>query len=106
MKMDDLTINPMVIKPPGASAPGSAGAVSDAPPAGKGFGEFLAESIQKVSEIQQDADRRAAELVAGKPVSVHETMIAVEEASLSFKLMMQIRNKVVQAYEEVMRTQI
>lgn len=70
------------------------------------FGDMLKNSLQKVNEYQSQADQAIQELVAGRTKNVHETMLAVERADLSLKLMMQIRNKVIDAYREIMKMQI
>jgi len=75
-------------------------------PTGRSFGELLQESIQEVNRLQLEADRSIEELAIGQSGSVHDTMIAVEKAEVSFRLMMQVRNKIIDAYHEVMRMQI
>ncbi len=70
------------------------------------FTEALKASIQKVDQAQREADRAVTEMVTGQQQSLHQTMIAMEQAELSFQLMMQIRNKIVTAYEEVFRMQL
>ena len=56
--------------------------------------------------MQQKADASISALATTGKASLHDTMIAMEEASVSFKLMMQVRNKIVEAYQEVMRIQV
>ncbi|RKY02556.1 flagellar hook-basal body complex protein FliE [Candidatus Poribacteria bacterium] len=73
---------------------------------GKSFIDVLKESIQKVNELQMEADRAIAELATGKNMDIARTMIAVEKASIAFQLMTQIRNKIVEAYQEIMRMQL
>jgi len=75
-------------------------------PAGRSFGKVLQESIQEVNRLQVEADSAIDELAIGQTGSVHETMIAVEKADTSFRLMMQVRNKIIDAYHEIMRMQI
>jgi len=70
------------------------------------FGEMLKNSIVKVNQLQNDADQAIKEMAAGKEKNIHKTMIALEKANVSFQLMMQVRNKIVSAYEEVMRMQV
>ena len=62
--------------------------------------------MSKVNELQQGADKAIKGLAKGEVENVHDTMIAIEKANISFNLMVQVRNKLVQAYEEVMRTQV
>ena len=70
------------------------------------FGQILKDSIQRVQEVQKEADVAAKGLAAGETRNIHEAMIALEKADLSFRLMMQVKSKIVEAYQEVMRTQV
>jgi len=70
---------------------------------GESFGEALSGAIGKVSELRNEADRAVHELTAGDNKDIHQTMIAMEKADISFRLMMQVRNKIITAYQEVMR---
>jgi flagellar hook-basal body complex protein FliE len=79
---------------------------SGAPEAGGSFGNILKDSIEKVNKIQTEADRAIEGLASGEVKNVHETMIAIEKANLSFNMMLQVRNKLLAAYEEVMRMQV
>ncbi|MBI3555878.1 MAG: flagellar hook-basal body complex protein FliE [Deltaproteobacteria bacterium] len=72
----------------------------------KSFGEMLSQSLDKVNELQMQADTAAKELTAGRNKNIHETMLMMEKADMSFRLMMQVRNKVIDAYREVMRMQV
>jgi len=74
--------------------------------AAKGFGDMLRDSIDKVNEAQVQADHSIKELAAGRTKNIHETMLEIEKADTSLKLMMQVRNKVLDAYKEVMRMQV
>jgi flagellar hook-basal body complex protein FliE len=79
---------------------------ASAPDAAKGFGEMLMESIQKTNEAQVQADQSIKELAAGRTKNIHETMLNIEKADTSLKLLMQVRNKVLDAYKEIMRMQV
>ena len=71
-------------------------------PGGEGdFKSFLLESIRQVNSMQQDADLAVEKLVSGEDVSPAEVLPAVQKADIAFKRMMQIRNKMVQAYNDV-----
>lgn len=70
------------------------------------FGEVLSGAIGETSRLRNVADRAVSELASGKTADIHQTMIAIEKASISFKLMMGVRNKVVEAYKEIMRTPV
>lgn len=72
-------------------------------------GDFLGalkEAIAKVNEIQVEAGRAVTQVMTGQSQNVHEMMIALQKADVSFQLMMQIRNKLVAAYEDIQRMQI
>jgi flagellar hook-basal body complex protein FliE len=70
------------------------------------FGKALQQSLEQVNRLQLEADANINDLATGKQTDIHQTMISVEKASVSFELMMQIRNKVISAYDSIMRTQV
>jgi flagellar hook-basal body complex protein FliE len=72
---------------------------------GSGFTETLANAMDQVESLRTDAQQQVASLLSGKGGELHSTMIAVEKADVAFQLMMQMRNKIVSAYEEVARMQ-
>jgi flagellar hook-basal body complex protein FliE len=73
---------------------------------GASFGDMLKSAISTVNELQKQSDKEIQKLMTGETEDLHTTMIAVEKADLSFQMMMQVRNKIVQAYEEIMRMQV
>lgn len=73
---------------------------------GEAFGDMLAGVVGETARLQNEANTAVNALASGKNVDIHHTMIAMEKASISFKLLMQVRNKVVSAYQEIMRTQV
>ena len=68
-----------------------------------GFGKFLEEMVSKVNEQQGAADKSIQALATGESKGLHEVMLAVEKASVSFQMLTQVRNKAVEAYQEIMR---
>jgi len=72
----------------------------------KGFSELLKESLQDVNNLQGEADKAIVELAKGEVKDVHQTMVALKKADLSLKLMMQVRSKILEAYQEIMRQQV
>ena len=70
------------------------------------FGQMLEQSLKRVNQLQQEADASINDLATGKQTDIHQTMIAVSKAEVSFELLMQIRNKVISAYDQIMRTQV
>jgi flagellar hook-basal body complex protein FliE len=70
------------------------------------FGETLRRAIEDVNSLQQQAGQAVERLTGGEEVDLHEVMIAVEKAKTSFDLLMEIRNKTIDAYRELMRMQV
>jgi len=70
-----------------------------------GFVETLRGAMDQVNQLQGAADTKMGALLEGNGMDVHSAMIAVEKADLSFELMMQVRNKIVAAYQEISRMQ-
>ena len=69
----------------------------------RSFLDTLRASIQQVNQLQEQADRAISDIITGEETDVARTMIAVQKANLSFQMMAQVRNKIVQAYQDVMR---
>jgi flagellar hook-basal body complex protein FliE len=90
------------MKANGMQMPGAAGVEGT----GGTFSGMLRDSLEKVNEMQQQADTSIKELVAGRSKNIHETMLTIERADTSLKLMMQVRNKILDAYREIMRMQV
>lgn len=74
-----------------------------APPEGASFGEMLKDAISEVNQLTTEADTAIQRQIASGETDLHATIVALEKAEISFQLMMQIRNKIVKAYEEIMR---
>lgn len=70
------------------------------------FGQVLKQSLNEVNQLQSEADRAIEALATGQQTDIHNTMIAMEKADVAFRLLMQIRNKVISAYETIMRMQV
>lgn len=74
-------------------------------PVSEDFFGTLKQAMGHVDQLQGQAEQKVDSLLAGNNLDLHSAMIAVEKADLSFQLMMQVRNKIVQAYQEVSRMQ-
>jgi flagellar hook-basal body complex protein FliE len=72
---------------------------------GPGFRDVLHSAIDDIQQLEGQAEAKVAGVLAGNGADVHTAMIAVEKADLSFQLMMQVRNKIVSAYQEISRMQ-
>jgi len=73
---------------------------------GRAFSDFLGQMVQDVNAKQAAASRAVEGVLTGQNVPLHQAMIAMEEASVSFQLMVEVRNKLLESYQELMRMQI
>lgn len=70
------------------------------------FGELLNQAIQNVNSLQKQSEVAKLNMITGKVEDIHSVMIASEKASVALQLTMQVRNKMIDAYQEVMRMNI
>jgi flagellar hook-basal body complex protein FliE len=77
-----------------------------APSEGKSFADTLKDAVQNVNELQKTADKSMQDLATGRTDNVADVMIAAEKADIALKLMVQVRNKIIDAYQEVMKMQV
>ena len=70
-----------------------------------GFWDTFKSAIDQVQQVQSEADQKVTDLVTGKGEDIHSAMTAIEKADLSFQLVMQVRNKILQAYQQVSQIQ-
>ena len=82
------------------------GAAAGTRPAKGSFSNLLGQMVQDVNARQNVAGQALQDLQSGQNVSLHQTMIAMEEASVSFQLMVEVRNRLLESYQEIMRMQI
>ncbi len=75
-------------------------------PGASSFESVLGKAVQGLSDLQKTADAQAIDLATGKNVNLVDSILAMEQTSLSFKLALQVRDKVIEAYQDVMRTQL
>jgi flagellar hook-basal body complex protein FliE len=83
------------------SLPISPGGVAKTEATNDSFKNYLLDSIKQVNTMQKDADSAVEKLMTGGDVNPAEVLTAVQKADLAFKMMIQVRNKLVSAYEEV-----
>ncbi|GAB4302518.1 MAG: hypothetical protein Fur0034_17430 [Desulfuromonadia bacterium] len=97
MKIADITVeSPLDSLSPGKKSTVGKGTASS-------FGSVISGMIHEVNASQQEADRAIQSLATGESKNLHEVMIAVEKSSVSFQFLAQVRSKVVEAYQEIMR---
>jgi len=94
MKINDSSL-PQIVNPERSRAS------SGAPDAGGGFAQEIAKHVDAVETLQEKADFEAQKLALGEG-NLHETAIALSQADLSARLMVKVRNKIVDAYQEIM----
>jgi flagellar hook-basal body complex protein FliE len=98
-----MEISPILARVPAAA---TGGTQIEGQKSLEGFGKALTEAISSLDRLQQEADAGSLALASGEPVELHEVMLAQERASLSFELAVQVRNKLVEAYQDIMRMQV
>lgn len=74
--------------------------------AGSSFRDFLTQALQNVSQLEKESDAITNDFIAGKTDSIHSVLIAAEKASLALDMVLEVRNKVLDAYTEIMRMQV
>ena len=72
----------------------------------KSFGDFIKELAQDANASQLNADSKMQEVAAGRNKDIHGAVLAMEKADVQFRLLSQVRNKVIEAYREIMRMQV
>lgn len=104
--VDQINMNlPGGIKPAGPAG-GLEINKTQAEPAGQSFKDILMKKISEVNDLILDKDSAVGALAAGKTDNVSEVLVAVEKADQAFKALMQIRNKLLEAWQEIERMQI
>ncbi|MCD6526681.1 MAG: flagellar hook-basal body complex protein FliE [Desulfuromonas sp.] len=71
-----------------------------------GFADLLTKAIDETNDAQLTADKAVTDLSTGKADNLHEVMLSMEEADISMRMLVQMRNKVVEAYQEIIRMQV
>jgi flagellar hook-basal body complex protein FliE len=88
------------------SFPGRPEEITSTQRAGESFGSLLGKMVEEVNVRQNAASEAVSALQSGGNVSLHQAVMAMEEASISFQLMVEVRNKLLESYQELMRMQI
>ena len=95
-----LPVSPVLPLAPGTSAPGASSAAPGA------FQEIFSDAVRSVESVGQAASASVERFLSGEGEELHSTILAAQRAELSFDLFLQGRNKVVSAYQEIMRMQM
>ncbi len=99
--MDDLQVGKISSFPGGKAASPQ----SEAKTILGDFQEILKRSIEEVDGLAKEANHSVQEMVAGR-MDVHQAMVSLEKANMSFRLLVQVRNKMMTAYDEIMKMQV
>ena len=106
--MKDITVQTQLktaLNPGLSTAQGNAGTRKSGE-VSPSFAETLTKSIEEVNHLQKEADQAIEKLASGESQNVHGAMLAMNKADTAFRMTMQVRNKIVEAYQEVMRMQV
>ena len=95
-----FSFNLPIYEPSSASQPTPA-----SPETRGGFGEVLRNAVDQVNQLENTAGQQATDLLEGSRSDVQNVMISIEKADVAFQLMMQVRNKIVNAYQQVSQMQ-
>lgn len=107
--MDTLGIDNVLaqLRATSAMAAGVAAPAANAGAAGVDFGQVLKAALEQVNGAQQDAGKLAMQFELGAPnTELHDVMISLQKANVSFQAMVQVRNKLVSAYHDIMNMQV
>jgi len=91
---------------PMTAIPSPAAALQSAEGPEAGFASLLGGSLREVNRLLRDSDQQASKVAVGKSENLHDAMISMEKAETAFKLLAQVRSKIIEAYHEVMRMQV
>jgi flagellar hook-basal body complex protein FliE len=95
------------ISPLKPSVPGlTGGSTGSGKPAGADFSNALQQAVSSLQQLGSQADSASLSLAKGDPIDIHEVMLANEQASLGFSMAVQVRNKLVDAYSEIMKMSV
>ena len=70
------------------------------------FAKMLSDAVEKVNSLQKNADQMANDFALGKISNIHDVIIEAEKASVALKLTTEVRDKIIEAYREIMRMQL
>ena len=73
---------------------------------GQDFASLLKAGVDDVNKLQKTSEKAMSDIATGQVKDLHQAAIAIDKAEISMKLMLEVRNKAVSAYKEILRTQI
>jgi len=94
------------IDPVAAAARSVAQTASTSATPGAGFGQMVSQGLEQVNNTLLDSQVDMQRLAAGEVGNLHQVMLRMEQSRLSFQLMLQVRNRLLESYQDVMRMQV
>jgi flagellar hook-basal body complex protein FliE len=91
---------------PSAGPPPELRGPSGSPKSGPSFADALGDALDSMQSVQSASDESARRFALGQETDLHTVLLEVEKADLSFRTMMEVRNKLIDAYREILRMQI
>jgi flagellar hook-basal body complex protein FliE len=79
---------------------------SQTPNTGEAFADKLKSAMNEVNNLQVDSEKAMSDIATGQVKDLHQAALAIDKAEISMKLMLEVRNKALNAYKEISRTQI
>lgn len=76
------------------------------PSSGEGFAAALRQAVERVNDLQHQSGAEIERFLTGETEDLHKTILTVQKSELAFEMLLEVRNKVVQAYQEIMRIQV
>jgi len=70
------------------------------------FGEYFKDALERTNELIIESDKLSAEFAAGRTDNIHQVLIAIEKADMALQFTLQLKNKIMDAYNEIMRMQV
>jgi flagellar hook-basal body complex protein FliE len=104
-----VTANPSPLPSTGIQMPDELAqplSVNSTQPASGSFSSMLSQMVDDVNTKQQISAQAVSALQSGQSIPLHQAVISMEEANISFQLMVEVRNRLLDAYQEVMRMQV
>jgi len=103
--IDPISAHEFAIRGQLLDGPGLTGGASESKK-GVNFSETLADIVKQTNDLQKSADQTLEDFSTGKVEDMHQVMLSMNRADLSFQMLLEVRNKLIEAYTEIMRTQV
>lgn len=104
LSIKNSNVNPGLSKVSGLHTPNAK--LAEKVAGGESFAETLKDAVGKVNELQQQADVKMQQLATGETTDIADVKIAAEKADIALRLMTSVRNKMIDAYHEIMKMQV